>query len=410
MTNLTEFGNDFPISNGIKSVLDRCKSYKPVVRFVRTLLAVCYVYDDNSILILPLRLLQTSKACREIAEYISNPQSKTYTGILFTKYSGKIREVSSLPGDIPKFMVILESGDAYTYVFPIDSDPVTSTKRFNLAGLIESCKIYYPYIVCYIKESEKCIVYAATLLNENLKWSKQCITAEINPFVVQAPSIYIIKEDGLYGCALDETGQRIFPRELTKVFDGKGLVPIRMTKGLFLYYPETSEILKIEGKKITRSKLNEKACDAQILFAIGPVLIGLCQKSIIEFDFVSGQLKYEKEVAETKNWILSLESSYGAVMFGSVSYSLANSSVPPLINLFASPKEIKDQLMHAKTATGTVATPIILMANRSPYLAATLMKDELKAELSITPAPGSMQEFLRPALQKINALLQNKPE
>ncbi|EAX89214.1 hypothetical protein TVAG_084450 [Trichomonas vaginalis G3] len=410
MTYLSEFGSDFPISNGIKSVFDKCRSLKTVTRFIRTLLSVCYAYEDNSLLIIPLKYLQTSKACREIIDYISNPQQKPFSGIIFTKFQCKITEISSLPSDTPKFIVVLESGEYITYLINNDAEPTIVSKRFSIAGLVDTCKVFFPYLACYVKENDKYNVYAASLIAPNFTLGKQCITNKIYPFYVTSPSVYIIKDDGLYGCSLDETGQRIFPRELSLVVEAKGLVHIRTNSGFYLYQPDTSEILRVEGRKITSTKLDEKAREASILFAIGPVLIGLCKKSIIEFDFINGNVKAEKETKETDSWILSLEESYGAVMLGSGAYSLSRTSVPPTINLFASPKEIKEQLKRAKEATGTVATSIILMANRSPYLAAVLMKDELKAEIATAPPPGSLQDFLRPTLIKINNLLQSKPE
>ena len=126
-------------------------------------------------------------------------------------------------------------------------------------------------------------------------------------------------------------------------------------------------------------------------------------------DFVSGELQSETNVPKTDEWIVSFDNSYGAVILGNKSFSICRANIPPLINLFAPKNELKEELKKAKEATGTVATPIILMANRSPYLAATLMKDELQAEISTNPIPGSMQEFLRPTLVKINTLLKEKP-
>ena len=410
MNLLSEFGTDFPVTGGLKNVFDKCKQHKKVKKFIRTLISVCYLYEDNTILIIPLSALQTTQLCRIVTEYLSDTTLQMPMGIYYAQLTNIILDCCSIPGDIPKYLFVQDNSTLRYISISEDYQINVNTETIKISGNIISSSIQYPYVICQTKsEDGKYNVYASSLLNLNKNFSIQCQTENISDFYICSPTLYSIDQTGIKGCAFDETGQRQFPRKLNLVLEAENLIHVKTLSDFYVFDNNTVELIKIQGKTIIRTKLDERVKDSKKLFVLGPYLFCLPENSIITLDFISGEFKSDMIVPKTDEWLISLEKSYGAVCIGEKSFSISRTNVPPLINLYANPSELKEELKIAKEATGTVATPIILMANRSPYLAATLMKDEIENEINSTPPPGSMKEFLRPSLFKIHKLLQEKP-
>ena len=410
MNLLSEFGTDFPVSGGLKNVFDKCRQHKKVKKFIRTLISVCYLYEDNTILVIPLSVLQTTQLCRVITDFLSDTTMQMPMGIYYAQISNNILDCCSIPGDIPKFLFVQDNLTLRFITISEEFQVNVNTETIKISGNIVRSSIHYPYIVCQTRsEDGKYNIYATSLLNMNKNYSIQCQTETESDFYIYPPTLYSVDKGGIKGCSFDETGQRQFPRKLNSVLEAENLIHVNTLSGFYVFDRNSVEIIKIQGKTITRMKLDDKVKNCKQLFVLGPYIFCLLEDSIITLDFISGELKSEMNVPKTEEWLVSLEKSYGAVCIGEKSFSISRTNVPPLINLFASPSELKEELKIAKEATGTVATPIILMANRSPYLAATMMKDEIEKEISSAPPPGSMKEFLRPSLLKIHKLLQEKP-
>jgi hypothetical protein len=124
---------------------------------------------------------------------------------------------------------------------------------------------------------------------------------------------------------------------------------------------------------------------------------------------VSGEVIARTEVAKTKKWIIGVNGSYGAVFIGSKAFTVSRAEVGPYITLYGNRGLIVSELKKAKQTVGTVAAPVLMMANRSTYLAAVLNADDIASECRRRSSPGTIQEHVRPTLLKLHDLLLNKP-
>ena len=98
------------------------------------------------------------------------------------------------------------------------------------------------------------------------------------------------------------------------------------------------------------------------------------------------------------------------MFIGKSAFTVSKADIGPLINLYSEEAELLAQMRKAKQTAGTVAAPIMLLANRSPYLAATIMADDIANECERAAVPGTIQESVRPMLLRLNDLLLHKPK
>jgi hypothetical protein len=142
---------------------------------------------------------------------------------------------------------------------------------------------------------------------------------------------------------------------------------------------------------------------------MGNRVFRLSPNLIEAIDAVSGDVVLSESVLNTPEWITSFEQNYGAVFVGSKSFTISKTEIGPLVNLRAPRAELLELMKKANDNVGSVSGGIILLSDRSPYLAVSLAADEIAKEVSHPPVPGTIQSHVRPVLTRINELLQNKP-
>jgi hypothetical protein len=182
------------------------------------------------------------------------------------------------------------------------------------------------------------------------------------------------------------------------------------TEASFLVYKvDTHQIAEVTGRKVKiLCSLKTDAVYSQMI-AIGNRTIGLSQNSIDSFDIISGDNASTFSVAPTEKWILSVEPSYGIVAVGTKSYTISKAGIGPYITLYGRKEYVVDELRKVKEKAGTVAAPLLLMSNRSTYLAAVLSADDIAKEIQNQPLPGSIQDCVRPMVMTLHDLLLHKP-
>jgi hypothetical protein len=248
------------------------------------------------------------------------------------------------------------------------------------------------------------------VLEPVMRWALQCEFEGHFDVGIEPPALYFINPSGLYGCSLDHSGRRRFPRPLVPVIR-KPVIRVRSLNLSLVFNPDTKEVLEVMGRALRRFSLlaYDGTASYKALVALGNRIFGAAEESIDTFDLVSGELIDSVAVPKTEKWIVSLEKSYGAVFVGTKSFTVSRGEVGPFINLYGPSTQVMAQLQKAKDRVGTVAVPILMMANRSTYLAAVLNQDDVATECRKQTAPGTIQEHIHPTLMKLHDLLLNKP-
>jgi hypothetical protein len=417
MSILVEWGREFPVSGNIPQLLDTIiNRFRPVRTVIRTLYHITFLFKDSSLLIIPVKFLQSLPACQTLRSYLLNP-TNPLPETLFHRPPPQFSIVSlQIVYDLDQsdpFFVLFR--DNFTYdvlrITPEAVLPEPETMLLTMQeGTLRQVSVQSGLIALMTETDGKFTVYCAKfhLLDPISGWSLQCELDSECEVDIQPPCIYFWRPDGLFGCSLDQTGRRRFPRPLVSVLGGS-VVRVQ-TFGQFLAYDNaTREIVEVYGKnkKVCTTLAGEgEYCDMVLL---GNRLFAVGKTEIAVFDVVSGECVGQVGVPRTEQWIISANRSYGAVFIGSRAFTVSKAEVGPYISLHGSRGLIVSQLKKAKEAVGTVAAPVLMMANRSPYLAAVLNADDIAAECRRRGAPGTIQEFVRPTLLKLHDLLLNKP-
>jgi hypothetical protein len=202
---------------------------------------------------------------------------------------------------------------------------------------------------------------------------------------------------------------REVPRELTPIVSGS-FRPLRTFTDFAVVNVDTLELSLVKGRnlKCITTLVTEKV-DFQELFLIGNRIFGLAPNLIDVFDAVTGRLVMSKAVDNTDRWFVSFEQNFGAVFVGAKSFTISKSEITPLINLAAPRRELVELMRKAHENVGSVAAGIVLVADRSPYLAVTLAEPEIQKELSVVAPQGTIQSHVAPILTRLNDLLRNRP-
>ena len=411
-----EWGREFPVSSmNIPKLFDSIvHSFRPVRSVIRSLTVIVFLFEDSSVLAIPVSFLQQAQNVQALQAFVNNSDSQPPSGIVFVENSTKVVDLVSASESFPVFFVFKED---FTYdIISFGNDGVLQLHQGEPmtlgAGQIKKVVVQNSIISVVCENEGKLSVFSAKLkISDPIGgWALQCDIDELSEIVNQPPCLYVLKSDGVYGCALDDKGLRRFARPLVEVSLGK-FIRVSSFTGFYVFDIETLEISRISGK--TKTLVCKLAIDhkqIQRVIAIGNRIFVLSSHSIETFDFLSGELVSSFDTPETDHWILSVESSYGAVFIGTKCYTLSRTEIGPLFNLYADESELIEQMRSVKQSVGTVAAPILMLANRSPYLAAKLMAEEIANECEKPPIPGTLQEKVRPMLMTLNDLLLHKPE
>lgn len=411
MSALTEFGAEFPVSFNIKGIFEKARQFKPLRSLIRNLTSVLFLYDDDSILIIPVRVLQSSKSCSDITSYLENQTQAVPEGIFTKSFGKKVYDLVTLDSKQSTYLVGLEGGDLLKIALQENGEFFTSVSnlQLNVEGLV-SLQIRLPYLIAFTKNGEKYSIYVSKY-SETKKWGYQCVVDKEMQCYVVPPSLYLYDDNKIYGCSLDETGYRKFPRDPILIYESESLKPVKSLDMLNFFDSSKSELLTLTGKTIKNRKFDDSANGAQQYVLLGPVLFALFNDKISSFNYVAGDPRASQTVGECEEWHTSLEESYGAVFAADrqSAFCVSRTELPPLIDLNADRAGLLRQMRQAEAAAGTVAVPVMLLSSRSCFLAATLMADDIERELQGVPAPGSIQEHLRPALLRLSEILAQKP-
>ena len=412
---LIEWGSEFPISGNIQRLLESIvHSYKPLKQMIRSLTVMVFLFEDSSVLVLPVSYLQSNQNIHALADFIKTKEDNAPDGVYYMKNDSKVVDLVSASDSTSAFAVFKED---FTYdIITMEKDGVVQIRRNERLGLnggqpkrivIQNNVIG---VVCEIEE--KLSIFCAKFeLNGVINgWALQCHVNEICDIFIHPPCLYILKGDGIHGCALDDKGLRKFSRSLVEVLPGK-LIAVSSFTGLYVLNTETLEVFRIVGKKKTlMCQLKTEEKDIEKVLVIGNRIFAVSSKAITSFELVSGEVVAILEVPLTEHWITSLDRSYGAVFIGAKCFTVSKTEIAPLINLYGNRDELLKQMKSVSQRVGTVAAPIMIVANRSPFLAATLLEDEIANECEKPPTPGSLQEKVHPILIKLNYLLLRKPK
>lgn len=431
--NIVEWGAEFPVSSSISPILYLLThKFKKMRSFIRVLHSILFLYEDSSILILPIAALQTRESIQQIKHYIET-QEKPPPSILYYENKSPVVDAFSListdqkSDKLPIFIVfkedfkydIIRTTNDKSIVFK-SNEPMTIHD-----GILRKVEIQNNFITIVTQQAEadsstedheksnKYTVYSGSFSLSNYgasSWALQCEIDQI-PITIFArvPTLYFLKNDGVYGCSLDSKGYRRFPRPLTPISLNDHFLKVISLQGFYVFDTLTLTIFQVVGKNLRKICLVQ--CHEKILsiILIGSRVFALTENSIFAFDILTGDLIQKLNVENTQNWITSLEESYGLVFSGGKNYTLSKTEIPPLINLYADKSQLISQMMKVEKNVGTVAAPILLLSNRSPYLAATLLADEVNKEVNQPAIEGSMQAQIKPTLEKLNHLLNNRP-
>jgi hypothetical protein len=416
--NLTEWGREFPVTGSIQHLLDSiAHRFRPLTVVSRTLHAVSFLFDDSSVLILPFKFFQNSQYCQTLRAFIANPSLSPPEGKFFIQFDSPVIGFFSIDPtaeSVPMVIVFKENG---TYDI-IRAGPETNYREdqnvaLNLPqGQMRRIFVQNGMVAVIIEDDGHFFVYSArfSLFEPMNRWTLQCEVPGVCHLDIQPPVLYVLDGTGISGCAFDASSNRQFPRALTRIADGK-FIRVRSFADFAVYNPENSQILVVRVRKMKRvSTLRSERNDFQELFLIGNRIFRLSPDLVEVIDAVSGETIRSETVWNTPRWITSFEPNYGAVFIGSRSFTISKTEIAPLINLRAPRGELLDLMKKAKDNIGSIAGAIVLMSDRSPYLAVSLAADDIAREVADPPAPGTIQATVRPVLSRINSLLQNKPE
>ena len=402
-SNLIDWGMEFPIPGNIPTILNLCKEIKQIKKFIRTLLSIFFLYEDNSFLILPIKIFQSSKSCNEIIEFLNNLNLEIPNGIYYQKEENKILEIGSYCENNPIFYLFYEN---LTYsTFLITNNNIEKKNNYeqigiNLLNLI-SIQFQYPYLTILNQNNNDILVNSCNFSKKEKIWSIQTKLPEKCKVIIHYPSIYFLSYSKLYGCSFDDLGQRQFPRPLTTILENSNLIYIKSLNNFYLFDSNISTILRIEGLTITKTEIDKNCNNCKKIVSMGSKIFCLFNNKILSYDLTSRTLDNPLEVPNTEKWLISLESSYGLVFLGNISKTISKCELPPFINLFAPNEELYNQMKKIKETTKTVAGPLLLLSNRSPDLAITLMYDDIIKEISNNYSSETIQSAVQENLKSL---------
>lgn len=406
--NFVEFGNEFPTTGNTKQILNEMINSKPLVNLVRILNAIVFVYDFSYI-VLPVQALQNTAFLHTIHDFIANNENVP-ENIVYKKNEAKIIDVRT--NNLDEVLLFMEN---YMYdVVNVGADgKVDITEQINLTineGELKRVFLNNNIITLLTKNSQNYHVYSAVFLrNEPItKWGFQCEVEEECEIYTCSHVLYVIKKDGVYGCALDEDGNRRFPRLLNLIFQTNSFLIVKSITDLYIFNKEDQKIYQINGKSAC-TICNLDVSDVSNMIFIENYIYALSSSSIFVFSSITGELINQQDVPECKQWIISLEQSYGIVLIGSKSFAISKYDIPPRINLNSEDDELIRNMEMIIKKTGTVIPSLLQLSLRSPVLAITMLENEIKNELKTNYPIKSLQNLAKPSLQKLYELIQSKP-
>jgi len=404
------FGNEFPVSWDIRSLLNKCQNYKGVKRFIRSLSCLFFLYEDSSYMVLPVKFLQVSKNCKDLSSFLTGQLGECPSGVLISKDGSDVLEIGIIYEPVVTLLVFYENFTYSTINFQGNEVEKSSPIPIGInEGKLLSFQFSYPYMLAYLEMEGSICVYLARFIRKEKLWSVQCKIPSLSRAIVRKTSLYFLLDDGLYGCSLDETGQRKFARPLSPVYIEPHLHLVHSMNFLFVFSEESQELIQVENKSLTKIPIGQEIKTPSDVFTIGPIVFFLMPYSIITFSLITRDIEIIEIDKKTQKWIISLDPSFGAALLGEISFSISKADLPPCINLQAGKESLLNQMRKVKEETGTVAASLLLLSSRSPYIASTLLEEEIKNEISSNPQPGSIQEYMKPALTKLYSLLKERP-
>jgi hypothetical protein len=382
----------------------------------RTLHAVSFLFEDSSALILPFKFFQNAQLCQSLRAFLTNPSLTPPEGKFFIQFDSPVIGLFSIDPTIDSVPMVIAFKENATYDI-IRAGPETNYREdqnvpLNLPpGDVRRIFVQNGMVAMIIEEGGHFFVYSTrfSLFEPMNKWTVQCEVSGVCHLEIQPPVLYVLYADGIAGCSFDASGNREFPRELTRIADGT-FARVRSFGDFTVYRPDTRQILSVRVKKLKRiSTLTSEKENVQELFLIGNRVFRLSPDVIDVIDAASGDTIGSESVWNTPQWITSFEQNYGAVFVGARSFVVSKTEIAPLVDLRAPRGELLELMKKARQNVGSVAGAILLMADRSPYLAVSLAADEIAKEVSQPPVPGTIQSQVRPVLTRIHELLLNKP-
>lgn len=407
--NFVEFGNEFPISGNIKQTFNEIVHFKPLKTLIRTLHTIIFVYDF-SYLVLPIQALQNSSFLHSIHKFIQSGEGLPDV-IAYKQSEAKIIDVYSY--NCTKVLLFMEN---YTYdIVDVCLDcKVNITENLYLTineGELKRVFLQNNVISLLTQNSANYHVYSACFLLDDpiTKWGFQCEVDQVCEIYAFSHVLYVIKKDGVYGCALDESGSRRFPRSLNLIFKANNLLIVKSISNFYVFNQNDKTIYQIKGKYAYEiCKLD--VSNVMVMIFIENYIYSLSSSSIILFNSITGELINNYNVPETNQWIISLDESYGIVLIGSKSFAISKYDIPPRINLNSEKEELTRDMKKIIKKTGTVIPALLQLSLRSPVLSATMLENEIKKELNTNYPKDSLQNLVNPSLQKLIKLIQEKPQ
>ena len=419
--NLVEWGTDFPVSGKIQAVLfSLTHKYKGLKMFIRTLNTILLLYDDSSIVVIPISSLQEKATVESIQSFIEG--GKKPDELLYIENKFQVVDIFSLKSENDDFPILLIYKENFTF------DMIqTSNNKATLIKSNEPMKIFASHlrrvfinnglitIVTQKDDEQKYTIYSAmySASHKENSWAMQCETETLPTYIYASPpSLIFLNQNGMFGCSLDSKGYRKFPRPLIPIVESPQILYVKSVDDFYYYNKNDSTLYKIIGKR------HKKICCLKVdnlldIAVFRSRIFCTTDSSIHVYDIITNQEIQTFQVTKlssVKEWKISLEDSYGIVFVGEKNYTISKTEIPPLINIYADKNDLMQQMKKVQDRIGTIAAPIVLISNRSSFLAATLLSDEIKDEVS-KPAPkGSLQAIVKPTLEKLNQLIQEKPD
>jgi hypothetical protein len=414
---LIPWGSEFPVSGNIPNILDSIvHRLRPVRSVIRTLFNITFLFEDSTLLIIPVRVLQSAHACQALRNYLANPTNPLPDDLYFLKAGSAIVSIQVVyePEDPDPFFVIFKADFTYDTLHLKAEAIVRSPEPVMLTiqeGELRQVYIKNGFIALVTETEAKFTVYCARFQGANeliTGWALQTELTALCEIDIQPPALYFFKPEGLFGCSLDHSGRRRFPRPLVPVISDP-VVSIQSPSQFLVFSKATREISEVTGRKAKAIVRLDGQNDYQAMVVLGNRAFAVADEAIDTCDVVTGEIVTSMAVPKTEKWIVSLEESYGLVFVGTKSFTISKAEVGPYIALYAPKGVLLGELKKARYQVGTVAAAILMMANRSGYLAAMINKDDIAVECRKQSPPGSLQEHVRPVLMKLHDLLQNKP-
>lgn len=427
---LCNWGKEFPVDASIflTSLVSRDVRVK---QMLRTLTSIFFLYEDNSILIIPVEILQSKKECESILKYLNGKNDKLSPKVFYKLFATKVIIVFSCNFDQTYITINVD----YTYdkisVTPngiehiLSNEPLSSN---DINGRLISASFQYPYLILTTERSKKYTVYSSLFFNldgsiiPQPNFGNQCqISPNSLPIICPSKNLLAILTDtGISGCAFDSTGQRIFPRSLQEIIKKSGFIPIEPLNRGYILDVESGNIHLLSNCDPTNSLSPLpifKHIDLQIgesnsilkAFLIHGSIFLLTKVSIQVYELMNCSLIHSWDTPPTDQWMLSLDSTYGAVMLGKAFYTIAKIEVPPALDLYAEPNELREQMNSIEAKTGSVAGAITVLAERSLYYGAAFNVDAIGEEINTIPPKMSLKNEVRPTLIELYDLLLHQP-